>query len=70
MPQPLHDLLTRQLKRYLGCADAVPSQLLPLIQAVNDAYCEFYKDRGMLERSLELSSEELIQANANLRESE
>ncbi|MBU1693497.1 MAG: PAS domain S-box protein, partial [Verrucomicrobia bacterium] len=70
MPPPTHNMLTRQLKRYLGSADAMPSEWRPLIEAVNDAYHEFDRDRGMLERSLELSSEELIEANASLRESE
>ncbi len=70
MPQPLHSLLRRQLKRCWGRADDVPSEWLPLIQAVNDAYHEFDNDRSMLERSLDLSSVELIQANSDLRESE
>ncbi|MFH0953731.1 MAG: PAS domain S-box protein [Verrucomicrobiota bacterium] len=70
MQQPMHNMLTRQLKRHLGRADAMPSEWLLLIQAVNDAYHEFDKDRGLMERSLELSSGELIQANADLRESE
>ncbi|MBU1693027.1 MAG: PAS domain S-box protein [Verrucomicrobia bacterium] len=70
MPQPTHNMLTRQLKRYLGPADALPSEWQPLIEAVNDAYHEFDRDRGLLERSLELSSEELIYVNASLRESE
>jgi two-component system, cell cycle sensor histidine kinase and response regulator CckA len=70
MPPPLHDILARQLKRYLGGPAAVPPEWKPFLQAVNDAYREFDKDRGMLERSLELSSEELIQSNADLRESQ
>jgi hypothetical protein len=38
-----------------------------LIQVVNEAYRQADVDRQMLERSLELSSEELGDANANLR---
>jgi len=70
MPQPMHDMLTRQLKRHLGNADAVPPEWMPLIHAVNDAYREFDRDRNMLERSLELSSEELLKINADLRQNE
>ena len=61
-----HSLLRRQLKRFLGDA-AVPPELSSLVDAVNDAYHEFDADRGMLERSLDLSSHELLQANSEMR---
>ena len=37
------------------------------IEMVNNAYHEFDTDRNMLERSLELSSQELLQANTEMR---
>jgi GAF domain-containing protein len=37
------------------------------LEAVNAAYYEFDEDRGMVERSLDLSSHELLQANAEMR---
>ncbi|MBN1381658.1 MAG: PAS domain S-box protein [Deltaproteobacteria bacterium] len=40
---------------------------MSFIDAVNDAYHEFDVDRAMLERSLELSSQEMLQTNAELR---
>ena len=62
----LHSLLKRQLKLVSG---DVPDkrEWQTLIEAVNDAYMEFDADRRMLERSLELSSNELLQANAEMR---
>jgi len=41
--------------------------LLVQLQSVNDAYRQFDNDREMLERSLDLSSQELLAANAHLR---
>lgn len=61
----LHRLLQRQLKRYYGTIP-VPAEWEKFIEAVNRAYVDFDTDRGMLERSLDLSSQELIQANSQL----
>jgi signal transduction histidine kinase/ActR/RegA family two-component response regulator len=61
-----HSLLRRQLKRHLG--DGAPSpDLARFVEAVDEAYREFDADRAMLERSLELSSQELLQANSEMR---
>jgi signal transduction histidine kinase len=45
----------------------VPEELRSLVDAVDAAYDQSDVDRAMLERSLELSSHELLQANAELR---
>lgn len=63
---PVHNLLKRQLKRYLADT-AIPEEWSPFVEAVNNAYWEFDSDRGMLERALELSSQELLQANSEMR---
>ncbi len=42
-------------------------ELQGFIEMVNNAYNEFDIDRNMLERSLELSSQELLQANSEMR---
>jgi signal transduction histidine kinase len=62
-----HSLLKRQLKRCFGDPFHVPEEWAAFIQAVDEAYAEFDDDRGMLERSLELSSQELLQANSEMR---
>jgi len=63
----LHPLLRRQLKRQFGDAESIPEILASLIQAIDDAYHEFDEDQALLERSLKLSSDELMQTNDNLR---
>jgi C4-dicarboxylate-specific signal transduction histidine kinase len=62
----LHSLLKRQLKRFFP-DDRVPSELQPILDAIDQAYQQFDNDRSMLERSLDLSSQELLQANGELR---
>jgi transcriptional regulator with PAS, ATPase and Fis domain len=63
----MHALLRRQLKRYLGETEGLSDETQAFISAVNNAYMEFDADRRMLERSLELSSQELLQANSEMR---
>ena len=38
-----------------------------MLAAIDQAYKQFDNDRAMLERSLDLSSQELLQANSELR---
>ena len=61
-----HSLLRRQLKRHFPDRQ-VPRELEPMLAAVDQAYRQFDDDRAMVERSLDLSSQELLQANAELR---
>ncbi|MGD0037156.1 MAG: PAS domain-containing protein, partial [Bacteroidota bacterium] len=63
----MHSLLKRQLRRYFGDQFRISGDWQEFINAVNDAYWESDMDRGMLERSLELSSQELLQANSEVR---
>lgn len=63
----LHSLLRRQLVRYFGQAENVPDDARDFIAVVNEAYHQFDDDRAMLERSLEMSSQELLQANSDTR---
>lgn len=65
----MHNLLQRQLKRYaqVDNLDAVPQPWRTLLDAVNAAYDEADDNRKLVERSLEISSQELLQANAEMR---
>ncbi len=60
-----HSLLQRQLKRYaMGSGDGLPTGF---VAAVDAAYRSFDADRVLLERAMEISSGELLQANGELR---
>ena len=63
----MHSLLKRQLRRHFGEGNPPPLQCAGFISAVNTTYEQSDIDREMLERSLELSSLELLQANSELR---
>lgn len=64
-----HSLLARQIRRHLGGEEGIPESCLPFVKAVDEAYRQSDHDRAMLERSMDLSSQELLQANAALRQS-
>ncbi|MEQ9319599.1 MAG: PAS domain-containing protein [Polyangiaceae bacterium] len=68
MSSRLHSLLRRQVRKHFG-GESPPadSELGAFVDAVDRAYRAFDQDRAMLERSLDLSSDELVQANAELR---
>ncbi len=63
----MHRLLQRQLKRYGGTEQQPPDRWSAFVAAIDDAYRESDDDRAMLERSLELSSRDLVQANTEMR---
>ena len=63
----LNKLLVRQAEKYLGGVDNVPENYYAFIQAINESYNHYEKDHHLLERSIELSSEEMIELNEQLR---
>ena len=67
MTNSIHTLLKRQLKRAFGADNKVPDEWAEFVDMVNDAYRSFDDDRLMLERSLELSSDELLGTNSEMR---
>lgn len=63
----MHSLLKRQLKKIFGSADNIPKDFQEIIGVINEAYFNFDTDRLMLERSIEISSNELVEANSQMR---
>ena len=63
----MHKLLARQIKRLFGEADRLPAELDEFVAAIDAAYHQADADRELLERSLDLTSDELLEANAELR---
>ncbi len=63
----MNRLLKRQIKRYFKGIENVPPDLLPFMEAVERSYKHYEDDRVLLERAMELSSEELVEANQSLR---
>src|SRR5437868_6323407 len=66
----MHRLLERQLRRHLGpsqLAGPVPPQWKALLEAVSAAYEQADADRALIERSMELTSQELLDRNARMQ---
>ncbi|HEX2079455.1 MAG TPA: EAL domain-containing protein [Longimicrobium sp.] len=57
----MHKLLVRQLRRCFGGVEAAPPEIRAFIEAVDRAYREADDDRLMLERSMDLASQELLE---------
>jgi hypothetical protein len=62
-----HRLLLRQIRKYLGGEGQPSAELSRFLEAVDEAYDQFETDRKLVERSMELSSNELLEANSLLR---
>ena len=60
-------LLERQIRRNLREDPEIPEKFQKIFQAISDSYDHNNSDRDLLERSLEVSSEELNQANVKVR---
>ena len=63
----MHRLLQRQIKRLLGDVTKLPPEFATFLSAVDEAYNTADADRRTIERSLDLMSKELNDANAGLR---
>src|SRR5262245_26677383 len=64
----MHKLLQRQLKQHIGMLDGIPSNWRAFIDVVNETYHQADSDRALLEHSLELSSQELLERNRQLQQ--
>lgn len=64
-----HSLLARQIRRFFGTEEGMSERCQAFLDSIDAAYRQFDDDRAMLERSMDLSSQELMEANAALRRS-
>jgi PAS domain-containing protein len=64
----MHPLLSRQVKRFFEQGtDQLDPSLRAFIAAIDSTYQDADSDRSTLERSLDLSSHELLKANSEMR---
>ena len=64
----MHKLLTRQVRRQFGSVEAVPATLQPFIDAVDETYHQGDVDRAFLERTMDMTSRELMERQRRLQE--
>ena len=59
-------LLARQIKRKLGKDAQLSPEMMKLLSSISDSYDHFERDRSLIERSMELSSQELRESYGKL----
>ncbi len=64
----MNRLLQRQIKRHLGGIEKVPESMIPFLEAIDRSYTHYEDDRLLLERSMDISSNELETTNTQLSE--
>jgi signal transduction histidine kinase len=62
----MHRLLERQIRRNFGSLEEVPENWRAFIAAVDEAYSKADSDKALVERSLDIMSDELVQRNEAL----
>lgn len=60
-------LLQRQIRRHMGTDWVLPDQMRPLFDAISATYQQYEQSRVLFERSIDISSRELMEANEKLR---
>ncbi|MGL1887813.1 MAG: HAMP domain-containing histidine kinase [Reichenbachiella sp.] len=66
MKKDYNDILKRQLKKYT-IEDNLPSDLDALFNDINKTYNDFERDQELVERVMNVSSEDLLDANQELK---
>ena len=61
-----NSLLQRQIRKYLHGIDKIPEEYQPFFEALSASYDHFERDRKLMERSMDISSEEFLAINARL----
>lgn len=64
----MHRLLLRQLKKYLPESFDSSDELRSMLDAISNAYIDYERDYEQLERTLEVSSNELFKSNQRLND--
>ena len=64
---PTHRLLTRQVRRVFGADPVLTPEVRQLLDAVEAAYEQYDSDRQFVDRAMDLSSHELMEANERLQ---
>lgn len=65
----MNKLLLRQITKFaINLDEETRLRLMPFLKAVSDTYDDYHKDRDLMERSLDLTSQELTGINEKIRQ--
>lgn len=68
MDESLHKTLKRQIRKKMGENFEPSPELKNLFTAVSDTYTHFDEDMALIDRSMDISSKELMGINKDLKE--
>lgn len=63
----MNKLLARQIQKHSCETEDIPDSFRKLLEVISESYDHYEKDRKLIERSIELSSNEMIELNTELR---
>ncbi len=63
----MNKLLARQIQKHVSETHDIPDSIKKLLEVISESYDHYEKDRKLIERSIELSSNEMIELNTELR---
>lgn len=63
----MHKILERQIKRIFGGIENVPAEHMKFLETISKTYEDYEKEYALMERSLNLSSKELMEANKKIQ---
>ena len=63
----MNKILQCHLQQHFGGTDKVTENLSKLLSVISDSYDTYEKDRKTIERSIELSSKDLIELNSDIK---
>lgn len=67
LPTHLHNkLLLKQIQRKYGSVESIPDDMLELFTAISNTYNAHERERELIERSFDISSQEMIDTNKKL----
>lgn len=66
MNKSYNKILDRQMKKFTNDGDVSPD-LAPFLKSISDSYDQFERDQQLVERVMSLSSDELLEANMELK---
>jgi signal transduction histidine kinase len=61
-----HKLLIRQIKKYLGDLENIPTEWEDFLNAVNCAYQTYDEDYALLEHTMDVSADEILEKNTKI----
>src|ERR1700733_3434422 len=64
----LNRLLQKQVQRKFGDADNLPPEYLEFLQTISQTYDQYERERQLTQRSLDISSQEMMEKNSKLEE--